>query len=802
MKNPHSSVRYSVISPGRGLRRLRRARPGLVRHRCRRDGSNGSSCAAACSAASSARNSRSAFSRVVGREIAHVDVDGYEAVLRPRVDREVRFGEQHRSRDTLRRELVERIADDRQARRRRVASRQSARSASARVNSGVSAGQPYHSPNRWIPSISRPLCKKKPRRRFVTGEKGVRAIAKIRRRLNADLQLLHRRPPGAIEFQVFARRFRRPRHAHLPRAFFPTSIHRRSHDRRNLRRFRRRDRPRRSPTRSARSRWMRWRRRNRGIPGMPMGMAEIALALWRRPSAPPSGASAVAGSRSLRAVERPRLDAALRAAAPDRLRPADRRAEALPPAALEDARAPGARRDARRRDHDGAARTGARQRGRHGARGTAARRASSTARATRSSITTRTSFVGDGCLMEGISHEAASLAGTWGLGKLDRALRRQRHLDRRRDQGLVHRRHAAALRGLRLARAAETSTGTTSPRSTRRSPRRSATARSTAGRSSSAASTVIGKGAPTKAGTAEAHGAALGEKEVAATRVALGWTHPPFVIPDAVVRRRGTRASAARRSSRHGRSASPRIARRIPSSPREFSRRMAGELPASWHETRGGARRRRRREGGQRRDAQGVAAGARGARAGAAGAPRRLGRPHGLGVHQLVGQQGGRRGPSPGNYLHFGVREFAMSAIANGLALHGGFIPYVGTFLTFSDYARNAVRMAALMKLRVDLRLHARLDRPRRGRPDAPGGRAHGEPAPHSRPRRLASRRHDRDRRRVGRGDRARTTAPPRSSSRGRTSRSSRATPRSDRRHPPRRLRARRLERRGATTAS
>ena len=103
-----------------------------------------------------------------------------------------------------------------------------------------------------------------------------------------------------------------------------------------------------------------------------------------------------------------------------------------------------------------------------------------------------------------------------------------------------------------------------------------------------------------------------------------------------------------------------------------------------------------------------------------------------------------------GNYIYYGVREFGMAAIMNGLALHGGFIPYGGTFLTFSDYARNALRMAALMKLARDLRVHARLDRPGRGRPDAPADRARGEPAPDPEHGRLASVRHGRDGGRLG----------------------------------------------------
>ena len=119
-----------------------------------------------------------------------------------------------------------------------------------------------------------------------------------------------------------------------------------------------------------------------------------------------------------------------------------------------------------------------------------------------------------------------------------------------------------------------------------------------------------------------------------------------------------------------------------------------------------------------------------------------------------------------------------MSAIANGLALHGGFIPYVGTFLTFSDYARNALRMAALMKLRIDLRLHPRLDRPGRGRPDAPVGRARREPAPHSAPGRLAARATpSRPRSPGSRRSSARDGPTALVLSRARTCRSSRATP-------------------------
>ena len=110
--------------------------------------------------------------------------------------------------------------------------------------------------------------------------------------------------------------------------------------------------------------------------------------------------------------------------------------------------------------------------------------------------------------------------------------------------------------------------------------------------------------------------------------------------------------------------------------------------------------------------------------AGAARIPRRLGRPDRLQPDQLDGREAGARNAGGGNYINYGVREFGMAAIINGMALHGGLMPFGGTFLTFSDYARNALRMAALMKLRTYLRVHARLDRPGRGRPDAPVGRA------------------------------------------------------------------------------
>ena len=235
----------------------------------------------------------------------------------------------------------------------------------------------------------------------------------------------------------------------------------------------------------------------------------------------------------------------------------------------------------------------------------------------------------------------------------------------------------------------------------------------------------------------------------------LGWTHPPFEIPDAIYA--ALECARARRARRAGVGGALRaLSRRAPGAGRRIhaphARRAAGDLARDGQRVRGRAG----GEGRDRRHAQGVAAGDRGVREDAARAPRRIRRPDGLRAHELVRQQVASPGIAPGNYIHFGVREFAMCAIANGMALHGGLIPYVGTFLTFSDYARNALRMAALMKLRVDLRVHPRLDRTGRGRTDAPVGRARGEPAPHSEHGCLAALRHRGDRRCLGRGHRAR----------------------------------------------
>jgi len=304
-------------------------------------------------------------------------------------------------------------------------------------------------------------------------------------------------------------------------------------------------------------------------------------------------------------------------------------------------------------------------------------------------------FVGDGCLMEGISHEACSLAGTLALAKLtvfydDNGI----SIDGETNGWFTDdtpRRFAAygwhVIPGVdghdvEAVDAAIRAAHVVTERPTLIVCR-----------------TVIGKGSPNRAGTELAHGQALGESEVALTRAALGWRHPPFEIPRAAyegwdARERGSvlEGDWAARFAAY-RAAYPELAA-------EFERRMAGALPAGFAERATALVR------AQAAKAESIAtrkASQQALEALAPALPELIGGAADLTGSVLTTWSGSKTitATEPGNYVYFGVREFAMSAIANGLSLHGGFIPYVGTFLTFSDYARNAVRLAALMHLRA-----------------------------------------------------------------------------------------------------
>ena len=305
-------------------------------------------------------------------------------------------------------------------------------------------------------------------------------------------------------------------------------------------------------------------------------------------------------------------------------------------------------------------------------------------------------FVGDGCLMEGISHEAASLAGTWKLSKLIAVYD---------DNGISidgEVRHWFTDDSAARFRAYHWNViGPIDGHDIPAVDGAIAQARSSDRPTLIIARTVIGKGSPNRAGTEKAHGEALGEAEVVATRQAIGWPHPPFVIPDEIYRAWDARAIGADRE-RLWRQLFEEYAARFPREAGEFQRRTARDLPPELprivHDALVAAQ--GKRESVATRKASQLAL-----EVIAEAVPELIG-----GSADLTGSNLTRWSKAVamrtgtefvhGRHINYGVREFGMSAIANGLALHAGFIPFSGTFLTFSDYSRNALRMAALMKIR------------------------------------------------------------------------------------------------------
>jgi transketolase len=303
-------------------------------------------------------------------------------------------------------------------------------------------------------------------------------------------------------------------------------------------------------------------------------------------------------------------------------------------------------------------------------------------------------FLGDGCLMEGISHEACSLAGVLGLGKLialydDNGISIDGHVEGWFRDDTPKRFEAYGWHVVPNVDGHDVAAVDAAIRA----------AQAVADRPSLiCCKTVIGKGSPNKAGSHDAHGAPLGEKEVAATRAAIGWTHPPFEIPAPLraawdARARGAQLEAQWRERFAGYEA------KYPELAAELQRRMAGELPANWRAA--------TRDLVAAIDGQAQTIATRKASQNAIEGlgkilPELVGGSADLAGSNLTlwsGSKGIGRGDG-GNYVYYGVREFGMCAILNGLALHGGVIPYGGTFLVFSDYARNALRVAALMKVR------------------------------------------------------------------------------------------------------
>ena len=303
-------------------------------------------------------------------------------------------------------------------------------------------------------------------------------------------------------------------------------------------------------------------------------------------------------------------------------------------------------------------------------------------------------FLGDGCMMEGVSHEACALAGTWGLGKLtafwdDNGISIDGHIEgwytddtaKRFESYGWHVQSVDGHDAAAIQKAIDAAKKVTDKPSL------------------ICCKTIIGKGSPNKSGSHDCHGSALGEAEVAATRAEIGWPHAPFEIPaDVYAGWNQKDKGAARESAWDAKFAA--YAKAYPAEAAEFKRRMAGELPANWKaET-------DKIIAAINDKAEGVASRKASQNAIAALAPLL---PEFLGGSaDLTGSNLTSCGSfthvdakKPGNYISYGVREFGMAAIMNGMALHGGLLPFGGTFHMFSDYMKNGMRMSALMHQRV-----------------------------------------------------------------------------------------------------
>ncbi|MGF1826688.1 transketolase [Vibrio splendidus] len=302
-------------------------------------------------------------------------------------------------------------------------------------------------------------------------------------------------------------------------------------------------------------------------------------------------------------------------------------------------------------------------------------------------------FMGDGCLMEGISHEACSLAGTLGLGKLvafwdDNGISIDGEVEGWFSDDTPKRFEAYGWHVISAVDGHDSDAINAAIEAAKADPRPTLIC----------TKTIIGFGSPNKAGTHDCHGAPLGADEITATKAALGWEHGPFEIPvDIAAEWNAKEAGAAKEAAWNAKfdayaAAHPELAA-------EFKRRTNGELPAEWEE----------KANAIIADLQANPANIASRKASqnaleAFGAmlPEFMGGSADLAPSNLTMWSGSKSleaNDFSGNYIHYGVREFGMTAIMNGIALHGGFVPYGATFLMFMEYARNAMRMAALMKI-------------------------------------------------------------------------------------------------------
>ncbi len=305
-------------------------------------------------------------------------------------------------------------------------------------------------------------------------------------------------------------------------------------------------------------------------------------------------------------------------------------------------------------------------------------------------------FLGDGCMMEGISHEVCSLAGTLGLGKLiafydDNGISIDGKVNAWFTDNTAQRFQAYGWQVIENVDGHDDTAVKTAIEMARNE---------TSKPSLICCKTIIGWGSPNKQGTESCHGAALGTDEIALTRETLGWKHAPFEIPDAIynswnANEKGKQAELAWNNRFDS------YKRKYPQLAVEFQRRMAGEFPTHWQN--------QAKEFVEETDKKAETIASRKASqlcidAFAQCLPEMLGGSADLAASNLTLWSTAKDlniEDYTGNYIFYGVREFGMAAIMNGIALYGGFIPFGGTFLTFSDYSRNALRMAALMKART-----------------------------------------------------------------------------------------------------
>ena len=304
-------------------------------------------------------------------------------------------------------------------------------------------------------------------------------------------------------------------------------------------------------------------------------------------------------------------------------------------------------------------------------------------------------FLGDGCLMEGVSHEACALAGTWGLGKLiafwdDNGISIDGHIDGWYTDDTAKRFESYGWHAIR-------DVDGHNPDAIEKAIQEAK--KITDQPTMICCKTIIGKGSPNKSGTHNCHGAALGEDEVALVRKEIGWDHAPFVIPQDVYdgwnqKEKGQAREAAWNTKFDA------YSKEFPDLASELKRRMSNELPANWKKISEDLIKDANAKAEKlatRKASQNVITSL------AEFLPEFVGGSADLTGSNLTSCPSFEHvsGKKPGNYISYGVREFGMAAIMNGMALHGGILPFGGTFHIFTDYMRNGMRMAALMKQRV-----------------------------------------------------------------------------------------------------